>query len=144
MRNVLITRQAWLIPSDTRSQTTIDDHSAIQRLACRLDTVCAIQSGLPPSLLSHALSSPQHPNRRTSQTAFSTGHTDSRGPSPTSSQTSYLPCKLAKHHHFDHSLLHILHCGTLHVVLRHLKLQHTPMSAYRLADLIIKETLRIT
>ena len=98
-----------------------------------LDKVCAIHSSLSPSLLSHAWSS-QHPNRRTLQTAFSASHADFCAPPPTSSQTSYSPYKRAKHRtsttpYFVYFLPGPIRPQSLHVVLQHLKLQHTLMSA---------------
>ena len=86
------------------------------------------------------------------RTASSEGNTYSRGPSPTSSRTSFLPYTCAKHHHFDRSLLRILSCRThmpsipSHRISAYQpsELQHTLTSASRPVDFIINKTLRIT
>ena len=81
---------------------------------------------------------------KNSHTAFSTGHADSHGPPPTSSQTSHWSYRRANTTtsttpYFVYFLAGSIRPRSLLVVLQHLKPLLTLISASRPADLIIKE-----
>jgi len=75
----------------SRLSSNTDNHSARQG-------IYAVNSSSSLSLASHTLSSPLHPNRRTRDlppVPHSQGYSYNRGPSSTSSQTSYMPQRRA-------------------------------------------------
>ena len=126
------------------STSMIEDHSAIQQLVCRPGLgMCDRFEFIAVASFSYAVFSSASESEN-SHTAFSTGHADSHGPPPTSSQTSHWSYRRANTTtsttpYFVYFLAGSIRPRSLLVVLQHLKPQLTLISASHPADLIIKE-----
>ena len=84
----------------SRLSSNTDNHSAMQHAYTSGQGVYATHSSSSLSIASHTLPSPQHPNRRARElppVPPPQGYSYTRGPSSTSSHTSYLPHRRASH-----------------------------------------------